>query len=57
MSCGSQTFLAYVAQVLALALQPRDIVIRNNLGVHKVAASVRRWGCRRDSDAAPGLQL
>jgi transposase len=46
---NGESFLAYVEQVLAPALEPGDIVIMDNLGSHKgqaVRAAIRRAGAR-----------
>lgn len=46
---NGESFLAYVAQVLAPALNPGDVVIMDNLGSHKgqaVRAAIRKAGAR-----------
>jgi len=46
---NGESFLAYVEQILALALKPGDIVIMDNLGSHKGGAirkAIRAAGAR-----------
>ena len=41
-SCDTDVFLVFLDQVLAPALRPGDVVIRDNLAVHKVAGVAER---------------